>query len=74
MTKDENKLLANEIRKVIQQLRRHGYTYKIFYTAINYSPTNWYNFMRGYSMSDENLLLLKELIKKEYKIYIIERW
>ncbi len=40
MTKDENRHLANEIRQIVKQLRSEGYTYKIFYTAINYSSTN----------------------------------
>ena len=40
MTKEENRKLADEIRTIIKQLRAKGYTYKIFYTAINYSPTN----------------------------------
>lgn len=70
MTKEENKRLADEIRTIIKHLRSKGYTYKIFYTAINYSPTNWYNFMRNYNMSDQDLLTLQKLIKEEYKIEI----
>ncbi len=73
MTKDENKKLADEIRTIIRQLRSNGYTYKIFYNAVNYSPTNWYNFMRNYNMSDDDLLTLKELIETKYKTEI-ERW
>ncbi len=40
MTKEENRKLADEIRTIIKQLRAKGYTYKIFYTVVNYSPTN----------------------------------
>lgn len=73
MTKEENRKLAEEIRTIIKQLRAKGYTYKIFYTVVNYSPTNWYNFMRNYNMSDDDLLALKKFIEKEYRIKI-ERW
>ena len=38
MTKEENYALADEIRTIIRRLRLEGYTYKVFYTAINYSP------------------------------------
>ena len=40
MTKEENQTLANEIRTIVRRLRLEGYSYKLFYTAINYSPTN----------------------------------
>lgn len=40
MTKEENRALANEIRMAIKKLRIEGYGYKLFYSAINYSPTN----------------------------------
>ena len=40
MTKEENRILAEKIRTIIRQLRKEGYTYKIFYTAINYNATD----------------------------------
>ncbi len=40
MTKEEIDLLADRIRNAIKSLRKQGYTYKVFYEAINYSPMN----------------------------------
>ncbi len=37
MDKNENKQLAAKIRAKIKQLRGKGYTYKFFFTAVNYS-------------------------------------
>ena len=63
MNKNENKQLAAKIRVKIKQLRENGYTYKFFFTAVNYSSMDWYNFMRGYGMTDSNLLILRKLLK-----------
>ena len=40
MTKDENRLLAEKVREEIKALRKKGFTYKVFYTAIEYTPMN----------------------------------
>jgi len=59
MTKEDNLLLAENLRREIHKLRKKGYTYKIFCSVVSYSSTQFYNFMKGYGMRDENLLLLK---------------
>ena len=60
MTKEDNLILADEIRTIIRQLRKKGYTYRVFFTAINYKPVDFYNFMsHGYKMKDDNLMILK---------------
>ena len=68
MTREENMILAKQIRQEIKVLRTKGYTYKIFCTVVNYSSTDFYNFMRGYHMSDDNLLLLAEYIENVFEV------
>lgn len=64
MTKEENKKLADIIRREIIALRKKGYTYRFFFRVVNYSPLQFYNFMsHGYRMSDDKLLLLKQYIE-----------
>ena len=64
MTKEENRKLADILRQDILALRKKGYTYQIFFTAINYSASQFYNFMsHGYSMKDEKLLMLKQCVE-----------
>lgn len=64
MTKEDNLILADEIRTIIRQLRKKGYTYRVFFTAINYKPVDFYNFMsHGYKMKDDNLMILKGCIQ-----------
>ena len=63
MTKQENIILADEIRTIIRKLRKKGYTYRFFFTVINYKAVDFYNFMsHGYRMKDENLIALKRCI------------
>ena len=60
MTKEENILLAENIRKKIYELRKKGYTFKIFGSVVNYSSSQFYNFMnKEYRMKDEDLIRLK---------------
>ena len=61
MTKEENLLLAENLREKIYELRKKGYTFKIFGSVVDYSSSQFYNFMsKNYRMSDEKLLLLDE--------------
>lgn len=64
MERTDNMKLAKQIRQEIKTLRIKGYTYKIFSSVVNYSSTDFYNFMRGYHMSDDNLLALKDYLYK----------
>ena len=68
MTRQENMILAKKIRQEIKWQRTKGYTYKIFWDVVNYSSTDFYNFMRGYHMSDDNLLLLAEYIENVFDV------
>ncbi len=64
MTKEDNKMLADILRQEIIALRKKGYTYRIFFSVINYNASQFYNFMNhGYRMSDEKLMLLKQYIE-----------
>ena len=67
MTREENMILAKQIRQEIKALRTKGYTYKIFCTVVNYSSTDFYNFMRGYHMADDNILALKAYLIKNFE-------
>lgn len=64
MTKEDNKMLADILRREIIGLRKKGYTYRFFFRVVNYSPSQFYNFMsHGYRMSDEKLMLLKQCVE-----------
>ncbi len=64
MTKEENKKLSDILRKEIKDLRKKGYTYRYFFSVVNYSASQFYNFMsHGYKMNDENLILLKQYVE-----------
>ena len=63
MTKEENITLAENLRREIYKLRKKGYTFRFFYSAINCSSTTFYNFMRGYNnIRNEKLLLLRNCV------------
>ena len=65
MTKAENITLADKLRREIYKLRKKGYTFRFFYSAINCSSTTFYNFMRGYNnIKDNELLLLQQCVEK----------
>ena len=64
MTREENKRLADILRHKIIALRKKGYTYRFFFSVINYNASQFYNFMNhGYKMTDEKLVLLKQYIE-----------
>ena len=40
MTDIEKRIRADKIRTIVKQLRKEGYTYRIFYNRINYNATD----------------------------------